>query len=330
MILADKIIRLRKKNGWSQEELAEKMKVSRQAVSKWEAAQSTPDLEKILMLGNLFGVTTDYLLKDELEDEEFTEETMDCTRRSVTLEDANAYMEHRAWASKRIALATFLCIFSPICLMLFGVLSENPATGISENMAGLVGLVVLFLLIAIAVANYLYVEAKNAAYQYLESEDFELAYGVSGMVKEKQKNFRETYTKGNIIATCLCILAPVILFVGAFTDHDLTVMVCLCVMLVIIGIAVALFIFVGVQWASMQRLLREGDFSGRGKKRSKISETIGSVYWLIATAVFLAWSFWTNDWKNTWIVWPVAGLLFAALMTVVNLFVDRKDDFNER
>ena len=59
MILADKIIRLRKKNGWSQEELAGKMNVSRQAVSKWEGAQAIPDLEKILRLGELFGVTTD-------------------------------------------------------------------------------------------------------------------------------------------------------------------------------------------------------------------------------------------------------------------------------
>ena len=67
MILADKIIRLRRKNGWSQEELAEKMNVSRQAVSKWESAQTVPDLEKILMLGALFGVTTDYLLGRETE-----------------------------------------------------------------------------------------------------------------------------------------------------------------------------------------------------------------------------------------------------------------------
>ena len=65
MILADKIIRLRKKNGWSQEELAEKMNVSRQAVSKWESAQAVPDLEKVLLLGRLFGVTTDYLLKEQ-------------------------------------------------------------------------------------------------------------------------------------------------------------------------------------------------------------------------------------------------------------------------
>ena len=72
MILADKIIRLRKKLGWSQEELAEKMNVSRQAVSKWEGAQRVPDLGKVLQLSQLFGVTTDYLLKDEIEIEEFT------------------------------------------------------------------------------------------------------------------------------------------------------------------------------------------------------------------------------------------------------------------
>ena len=66
MILADKIIEERKRNGWSQEELAEKLKVSRQAVSKWEGAQSIPDLDKILQMSSLFGVSTDYLLcRDE-------------------------------------------------------------------------------------------------------------------------------------------------------------------------------------------------------------------------------------------------------------------------
>ena len=92
MILADKIIRLRKRNGWSQEELAAKMNVSRQAVSKWEAAQTTPDLEKILQLGNLFGVTTDYLLKDEMEDEEFTDET-DIPVKRITLSQADHFLK---------------------------------------------------------------------------------------------------------------------------------------------------------------------------------------------------------------------------------------------
>ena len=92
MILADKIIRLRKKNGWSQEELAEKMGVSRQAVSKWEGAQSVPDLGKILQLSTLFGVTTDYLLKDDLADEVFTVGDDDPAVRRVTLAEAHAFL----------------------------------------------------------------------------------------------------------------------------------------------------------------------------------------------------------------------------------------------
>ena len=68
MIFADKLIELRKKNGWSQEELAEKVNVTRQSVYKWESVQSIPDLDKILFLAQIFGVTTDYLLKDEIEE----------------------------------------------------------------------------------------------------------------------------------------------------------------------------------------------------------------------------------------------------------------------
>mgnify|MGYP001775239831 CR=1 FL=1 len=64
MIFAEKLVQLRKKAGWSQEELAAQMNVSRQSVSKWEGAQSIPDLEKIIRLSKLFNVSTDYLLKD--------------------------------------------------------------------------------------------------------------------------------------------------------------------------------------------------------------------------------------------------------------------------
>ena len=61
MILADKITELRKRSGWSQEELAGRLGVSRQAVSKWESAASIPDLDKILKLSQLFDVSTDTL-----------------------------------------------------------------------------------------------------------------------------------------------------------------------------------------------------------------------------------------------------------------------------
>lgn len=63
MSIADRIQTLRKSKGISQEELADKVGVSRQAVSKWESGQSTPDIEKIILLSGFFGVTTDFLLK---------------------------------------------------------------------------------------------------------------------------------------------------------------------------------------------------------------------------------------------------------------------------
>ena len=68
MILADKIVNLRKRAGWSQEELAEKMGVSRQSISKWEGAQSVPDMNRILKLSEVFCVSTDYLLRDDIEE----------------------------------------------------------------------------------------------------------------------------------------------------------------------------------------------------------------------------------------------------------------------
>ena len=67
MKLSDKIIQLRKTNGWSQEDLAERLNVSRQAISRWEGATALPDVSNILQLSKLFGVTTDYLLNDEYE-----------------------------------------------------------------------------------------------------------------------------------------------------------------------------------------------------------------------------------------------------------------------
>ena len=88
MIFADKLITLRKKAAWSQEELAEKLGVTRQSVSKWEGAQSVPDIDKILQLARLFGVTTDYLLKEEQGEPEYTAEDDTPALCKVTLAQA--------------------------------------------------------------------------------------------------------------------------------------------------------------------------------------------------------------------------------------------------
>ena len=65
MKLSDKIVQLRKANGWSQEDLAEKLNVSRQAVSRWENGTALPDSNNILQLSKSFNVTADYLLNED-------------------------------------------------------------------------------------------------------------------------------------------------------------------------------------------------------------------------------------------------------------------------
>ena len=324
MILADKIIRLRKKNGWSQEELADKMNVSRQAVSKWEAAQTTPDLEKILQLGNLFGVTTDYLLKDELVDEEFVEGVDETPIRKISLAEANDYLEQRKNASVQIAIATLLCIISPILIFLLLAFSECTSIPITENLAVGIGMVALFSLVTIAVVIYIRVGFKNAPYEFLEKEPFETEYGVTGLAREKQKTYRNTYIKYNIFGTCACILSPVPLICAALSGKGLLVMIMLCVTLLTVAIGVMFFIIAGVRWASMQKLLKEGEFSEKGKQKNKIIEAIGTVYWLLATAIYLGWSFLTSDWHITWLIWPIAGVLFAVVELVCNLVIDKQ------
>ena len=323
MILADKITRLRKKNGWSQEELADRMHVSRQAVSKWEAAQTTPDLEKILQMSNLFGVTTDYLLKDEMEQEEFTDTQADRTLKCVTMEEANTYLTHRKWASGRIAVATMLCILSPILLIVMGGASDASSLPFNGDFAIFCGLSVLFLMIAAAVALFLYVGFKHNPYEFLEKEPFELAYGVSGMVREKQKAFKDTYIKCNIIGVSLCILAPIVLILGSFTVNTLISTLFLGIMLAMISIAVGLFVWAGVQWASMERLLREGEFAPK-KQESLLISTVSTVFWLLVTAVYLAWSFLSHNWGTSWIIWPVAGVVFAAVEKILEYTENKK------
>ena len=324
MILADKIIRLRKKNGWSQEELADKMNVSRQAVSKWEAAQTTPDLEKILQLGNLFGVTTDYLLKDELVDEEFVEGVDETPIRKISLAEANDYLEQRKNASVQIAIATLLCIISPILIFLLLAFSECTSIPITENLAVGIGMVALFSLVTIAVVIYIRVGFKNAPYEFLEKEPFETEYGVTGLAREKQKTYRNTYIKYNIFGTCACILSPVPLICAALSGKGLLVMIMLCVTLLTVAIGVMFFIVAGVRWASMQKLQKEGEFSEKGKQKNKIIEAIGTVYWLLATAIYLGWSFLTSDWHITWVIWPIAGVMFAVVELVCNLVIDKQ------
>ena len=179
MNLADKIMAERKKKGWSQEELANQLGVSRQAVSKWESAGSTPDLQRILQLSDVFGVSTDYLLKDEAEsdaDQEGRESI-----RLVTMDDVKEFLSLKEKSSTLVANATSLCILSPILLIVLSTLADENH-GLSQ--AGAAGIGIIAILVLVSIAVYMFV--SNGMYtkpmEYLEQENFRIENSVKEMI----------------------------------------------------------------------------------------------------------------------------------------------------
>ena len=326
MILADKIINLRKKNGWSQEELAEKLGVTRQSISKYEGAQSIPDLDKILKLSEIFGVTTDYLIKDELEEEEYAASQMqdnesesDRSVHKVTMEMANEYLQIIDWSAGKTAFATMLCILSPIVLLMLGAMSEMPNYHISENAAAGIGICVLIVLIAIAVTIFILCGMKTKKYEYMEKEDIETAYGVSGMVKEKRDAYHSPYVTQLVIGITCCICSVIPLFgTLAVSESDFYMVSAVCMLLTLVAIGTYFIVRSAAKMNAMNQLLEEEDYTRQKKHENKKMSGPVTVYWLIATAIYLAWSFTTNDWDRTWIIWPVVGVLFPAFYAIVS------------
>lgn len=185
MILADKITALRKQNGWSQEELAQQLDVTRQAVSKWEGAQAVPDLERVLQLSRLFGVSVDALLKDEVELSEPGEPEETPAIRQVSMEEANAFLAVKDATALPVALGILLCVLSPICLLLMGAAAEAKRIPLSENAAAGIGMSVLLALVAVACGIFIGTGAKTGRFEYLETDPIALKYGVTGMVRQR-------------------------------------------------------------------------------------------------------------------------------------------------
>lgn len=315
-MLADKIIYLRKKNGWSQEELAEKLNISRQSVSKWESGQSVPDLNKIIILSNLFDVTTDYLLKDNVED---TNNKINA--KYLTFNEILEFIECKNYLSKLMAGATFLCIISPCCLLV--LLSLNTFA----NIAVAIGLSVMMILIAIACGIFIYCDEKNKRFDYFNHESIMIEQSTIMKIRQLETDSHSDYVKYNIIGTILCILAVIPLFLGIITEDGWFILKMIALLLFIVGIGVIYFIIASNKQESIRLLLKKDENKIVRSKDDKIKDTVASVYWLIITVIYLGYSFFTNAWKYSWIIWVLAGIIYAIIDIIMNTIFDRGDSY---
>ncbi len=350
MTLADKIMQLRRARGWSQEELAERLSVTRQSVSKWESGQSTPDLDKLLQIADLFSVTTDQLLRtseevappspfatgerpgtacpvdaggEDAEDGDADEEgddADDAPLRHATRGEAEEYfLARRTWAP-RIALGAALCILSPVALILFLLAAECGYLALAEEVAAALGFVVLLPLVACAVAIFIYAGTHLSAFAWLEEAGAPLPEVRQWAEQERAENMPRA-VRYIVAGVCLCILSALAILLPACMEWgDMAVGLGVCGLLVLVAVGVYLIVVGAAPFSATDRILQRGDeaLSPHGRR---VIEALGTVYWMVALAGYLGYSFHTGDWGHSWIVWPVAGVLYAAIEALSRILV---------
>lgn len=330
MILSEKVAALRKKNGWSQDELAEMLRVSRQSISKWESAASIPDLNRIIEMADLFGVTTDYLLKDDIEKEEYTRNECGGSELhpvKVSLDEAKAFVEAKKHNGRFVGIGVVLCILSPAPLIALAGIAQNAASGIqlSEKTANVIGLSLLFVMVAAAVAMFILSGNAVGRFKYLSEESIELDYGVSGIIGGQAQAFMGGYTAKVAAGVVLCILSALPLIIGSVLAEDNFLILMLTVLLlVIVSAGVFLFVLIGEEKTAYDILLGKDEYAAENRESKKRTDAFAAIYWPCVTAGYLLWSFLSGAWNTTWLVWPVAAVLFAAIEAAMKAAGNKK------
>ena len=327
MTFSEKISALRKQKGWSQEELAEKLMVTRQAVSKWESAQSMPDLDKLVQLSEALGVSTDYLLKDEQSQSAPVPATAEQTvkPRHVTQEEARRYLQLQTAAIPKTTLGVALCVWSPIALIGLPVLRSTLNWGFPEEICSGIGLCVLLVMVAAGVALLLTAGGTLREFECLEREPIETDNGAREQALHMQREMASFCTRQNTIGVVLCILSVLPLFalmcVPGVPDGYYSLAV--CALLLLVGIACLLLVRTGSMRGAVDKLLEQGDYTRENKAKSRFVGAVSAAYWLVVTAVFLFYTFGPNgngQPQYSWFIWAIAGVLYGALMAALSVY----------
>ena len=327
MTFSEKISALRKQKGWSQEELAEKLMVTRQAVSKWESAQSMPDLDKLVQLSEALGVSTDYLLKDEQAQSAPVPATAEQTvkPRHVTQEEAKRFLQLKMAAIPKTTLGVALCVWSPIALIGLPVLRSTLNWGFPEEICSGIGLCVLLVMVAAGVALLLTAGGTLREFEYLEREPIETDNGAREQALHMQREMASFCTRQNTIGVVLCILSVLPLFalmcVPGVPDGYYSLAV--CALLLLVGIACLLLVRTGSMHGAVDKLLEQGDYTRENKAKSRFVGAVSAAYWLVVTAAFLFYTFGPNgngQPQYSWFIWAIAGVLYGALMAALSVY----------
>ena len=149
-------------------------------------------------------------------------------------------------------------------------MSEMPNYHISENATAGIGICVLIVLIAIAVTIFILCGMKTKKYEFMEKEDIETVYGVSGMVKEKRDAYHSPYVTQLVIGITCCICSVIPLFgTLAVSESDFYMVSAVCMLLTLVAIGTYFIVRSAAKMNAMNQLLEEEDYTRQKKHENK-------------------------------------------------------------
>ena len=325
MTLQEKIIKLRKKNGWSQEDLSDKLYVTRQAVSKWESGQSLPDVEKIVHMSKLFGVTTDYLLNEEVESEDIIEESITNDNKILEQADVDAFLDNVKKRSKFYAIFLALMFFSPVVFFILKIASvEN-----YRLIGGIVGIVTF----ATAFAFFLIADNKGTPFNHIRKEQkFILGYGVGNYVEQVMASSKKKNDISKTVSTTLLMLIAMILILlqqiyGKSLNYDLISNVSVLASLIIMSIVIPLDVVPARENNAYKMLLKKGDYAPEKLELNKKLNFVRAIIISLALIGYFIYMVLANDNGNDILLFAGGGLIVDVLIEIiVKYFFERNKD----
>jgi len=264
--------------------------------------------------------------KEDFTKEDFTKTNMsgqEAEMRHVTALEGEEYLFAVKQSAGNIAAGVFLCICSPIVLILLaGMKSSVKSILITDSIAAGIGIAVLLCMVACAVGLFISAGMKMEAYEYLKKECFTIDTEYEQTVYHIWETHKKKFTYKIITGVVLCILSviPVIICSILATENnkdEFPVLVGIAFLLFLVAIGVYLFITGGIEEESYKVILQEKEFSIKRKSGKKIEDIIAAVYWPIIVIIYLVWSFVSGSWGISWIIWPFAGIIYDIICKII-------------
>ncbi len=332
-MLSEKITEERKKLGLSQEDLAEKLYVSRQSVSKWESGKSLPEITKIIDLAALFGVSTDYLLidgdrpKDNKQDDPASEENI----RLLTSDEICRFLQHTKRSAIKTSLGVFMFISSPfVIFLLYGLFCLNLFPNV---FAWALGIMAIPISVAIGVALCVSIGIRSNEFSYISDENVFTKGEVRYKVCEMKKKAENTIYRIIAIAVFLFVLSIVpllyiIIMVPIFESSFYYSWFCFghCFFVTLVALGVFLILYIIIYNNGINTLLMTPEEKIRQRYIGKTYYSfLIPVYWIPIVITYFVISLITGKWDTSWIIWPVSGIVFPAFKHFIGVWYDKKN-----